>query len=391
MVLHAPEKLLAAPVTLRTISDALRTVLDVEQFSVIHLPFMLGASFIPESQRTVYAILTLSGPTLTEGYLAFLGLMTAYQRSLVMRQDKPDMLKAAKGLQRLRSVSISHDYDAACALFLGQTMYVFNVLTADDSSTAHSIVRSSLMSTKPWIPRLIHFPVMDTIIITPLLIDTVECLVRREVPIIRLPHTDRIIIDRYAGVCATLLRHLYDLCECSNALKRDVLDVEFDVQRGLYERLAEIEQTIAHWEPPTSPQLFTDFGEHEILAMVTQANVYRLAGLLIIHRLRYPLGVEDEPAQQLANTIFTEMFHFANTAADKTTALPVVFPLTMAMIEIEGPGEELWDRLSSFTIQNMSAQRLHGFVRQVRAARDSGYGGLWFELVESKLHAAVPP
>lgn len=391
MVLLAPEKLLAAPVTLRTISDALRTVLDVEQFAVIHLPFMLGTSFIPESQRTVYAILTLSGPTLSEGYLAFLGLMTAYQRSLVMRQDKPDMLKAAKGLQRLRSVSISHDYDAACALFLGQTMYVFNVLTADDSSTAQSIVRSSLMSTKPWIPRLIHFPVMDTIIITPLLIDTVECLVRREVPIIRLPHTDRIIIDRYAGLCATLLRHLYDLCECSHALKRDVLDMEFDVQRGLYERLAEIEQTIVHWEPPTSPQLFTDFGEHEILAMVTQANVYRLAGLLIIHRLRYPLGVEDEPAQQLANTIFAEMFHFARTAADKTTALPVVFPLTMAMIEIEGPGEELWDRLSSFTIQNISAQRLQGFVRQVRAARDSGYGGLWFELVESKLHAAVPP
>lgn len=391
MVLQAPEKLLAAPATLRTTSDALRTVLDIEQFSVIHLPFMLGASFIPESQRTVYAILTLSGPTLTEGYLAFLGLMTAYQRSLVMRQDKPDMLKAAKGLQRLRSVSISHDYDAACALFLGQTMYVFNVLTADDSSTAHSIVRSSLMSTKQWIPRLIHFPVMDTIIMSPLLIDTVECLVRREVPIIRLPHTDRIIIDRYAGLCASLLRHLYDLCECSHALKRDVLDVESDVHRGLYERLAEVEQAIMHWEPPTSPQLFTDLREHEVLAMVTQAKVYRLAGLLVIHRLRYPLGVEDEAAQQLANGIFAEMFHFATTAAKMITAVPVVFPLTMAMIEIEGPGEELWDQLSSFTVQSTSAQRLQGFVRQVRAARNSGYGGLWFELVETRLHAAMPP
>lgn len=352
---------------------------------------MMGASFIPESQRTVYAILSLSGPTLTEGYLAFLGLMTAYQRSLVMRQTKPDMLKAAKGLQHLRSVTISHDYDAACALFLGQTMYVFNVLTADDSSTAHSIVRSSLMSTKQWIPRLVQFPIMDTITMSPLLIDTVECLVRREVPIIRLPPTDRIIIDRYLGLCAPLLGHLYDLCECSHALKRDVLDVEFEVHRGLYERLAEIEHTIMHWKPSSSPQLFTEFGEHEILAMVTQANVYRMAGLLIIHRLRYPLGVEDEAAQRLADNIFAEMTYFAKTAAKNITALPVVFPLTIAMLEREGPGEELWDQLSSFTVQSTSAQRLQGFIRQVRMARESGYGGLWFELAETRLHAAVPP
>lgn len=372
-------------------SDALRTVLDVEQFSVIHLPFMLGASFIPESQRTVHAILSFSGPTLAEGYLAFLGLMTAYQKSLVMRRDKPDMVKAAMGLQRLRSVTISHDYDAACALFLGQTMYVFNVLTAEDSSTAHSIIRSALMSTRQWIPRLVHFPVMDTILMTPLLVDTVECLARREVPIIRLPHTDRIVIDRYVGLCASLLPLLYDLCECSHELKLDVHDLESDSQQGLYERLAEIEQSIINWKPPTSPQLFTDFGEHEILAMVTQADVYRLAALLIVHRLRYPLGVEDETAHQLAGGIFAEMSFFAKTAAKQTTALPVVFPMTIAMLEIEGPGEMLWDELASFTVQSASAHRLRGFIRHVRAARESGFRGLWFELTDTKLQAAVPP
>jgi hypothetical protein len=390
LFLAPPERLLAASTTLKTASDAFRTVMDPEQFSVIHMPFMLGPSFVPESQKTVYTILCLSAPTLTEGYLAFLGMMTRYQRSLVLRQQEPDMLKAAKGLQRLRDVKITQDYDAACALFLGQTMYCFNVLTAPDSSTAHSIVRSALMSTKAWLPRLVHFPIMDTIIMTPMLVDTVECLVRREVPIIRMPSTERIIVDRYAGVCATLLPLLYDLCACSHTMRTGVLGPG-ESPSGMYEQLADIERVILDWKPPNNPEILLKHGQYEVLAMMTQANAYRLAALLIIHRLRYPLGVEDETARDLANGIFAIISHFADSAAQETSALPVVFPLTMAMIEIEGPGEELWERLSLFTVQSMSATRLRGFIKQVRACRETGYEGLWFDLVDTKLHVAMPP
>ncbi|GLI72170.1 hypothetical protein PoHVEF18_000340 [Penicillium ochrochloron] len=390
LVLAPPERLLASPVTLKTTSDAFRTVMDPEQFSVIHMPFMLGPSFVPESQKTVYTILCLSAPTLTEGYLAFLGMMTRYQRSLVMRQQEPDMVKAAKGLQRLRDVKITQDYDAACALFLGQTMYVFNVLTAPDSSTAHSIVRSALMSTKVWLPRLVHFPIMDTIIMTPMLVDTVECLVRREIPIIRMPTTERIIVDRYAGVCATLLPLLYDLCVCSHTMRTGVLNIG-ESPSGMYEQLADIERVILDWKPPNTPEILLKHGQYEVLAMMTQANAYRLAALLIIHRLRYPLGVEDETAQDLANSIFSIMSHFAESAAQETTALPVVFPLTMAMIEIEGPGEKLWERLSLYAVQSRSATRLQGFIKQVRECRETGYEGLWFDLVDTQLHVAMPP
>ncbi|KAJ5129840.1 Protein of unknown function DUF3468 [Penicillium bovifimosum] len=390
-VIVSPEKLLAAPTTFQTTSDAFLTVLDVEKFSVIHLPFMLGASFIPEAQKTVFAILKLSAPVLTEGYLAFLGLMTNYQQSLVIRRDEPDMYKAAKGLQRLRDVKISHAYDAACALFLGQTMYVFNVLTAPYSNTAHSIVRSALMSTKQWLPKLVQAPIMDTITMTPILIDTVECLVHREVPIIRLDNQHRIIVDRYAGLCATLLPHLYDICEWSNAAKRESPTAESEPDSAIHDRLDEIEETIRRWRPRTPTQLFDNYGRNAVLAMATQANVYRLAALLVIHRLRYPLGVEDETAQIHANGIFSELAFFAKQAVKETSALPVVFPLTMAMLEIEGPGEELLERLSSFTVQNVSAVRLQEFVKLVRASRKSGFQGIWFDLVDTHLHVAMPP
>jgi hypothetical protein len=390
-VIISPEKLLAAPTTFQTTSDALLTVLDVEKFSVIHLPFMLGASFIPESQKTVFVILKLSAPILTEGYLAFLGLMTNYQKSLVIRRGEPDMCKAAKGLQRLRDVKISHDYDAACALFLGQTMYVFNVLTAPYSNTAHSIVRSALMSTKQWLPRLVQAPIMDTVTMTPILIDTVECLVHREIPIIRLHPQRRVIVDRYAGLCATLLPHLYDICECSNALKRKSLTAESEPDSAIHDRLDEIEETIRRWKPRTPAQLFDSYGQNAVLAMVTQANVYRLAALLVIHRLRYPMGVEDEAAQKHANGIFSELAFFAKQAVKETSALPVVFPLTMAMLEIEGPGEDLLERLASFTVQSVSASRLQEFVKLIRASRESDFQGIWFDLVDTHLHVAMPP
>lgn len=371
MMMLSPERLIACPKKLQTQADALQTVLDVEQFSVIHTPFMLGSSFIPEAQKTVYTILTLSGPTLTEGYLAFLGMMTRHQRSLVLRPQPPDMRKAAKGLQRLRDVTIHNDYDAACTLFLGQTMYVFNVLTAPYSNTAHSIVRSALLSAKSWFPRLVQYPIMESIIMSPMLIDTVECLTHREVPIIRFPH-------------------LYDICECSHMWKNSVLD-DSATYTGYYEQLAVIEQRIQDWVPPTPPELYNNFGQHEVLAIVTQANVYRLAALLVIHRLRYPLGMEDETARVLAESIFSAMELFSVSAAEKATAFPMVFPITMAMLEIEGPGEALLDKLSSFTVQATSASRLKGFVEQIRTARETGYEGVWFELVDTQLQVAMPP
>lgn len=393
VMILSPEKLLAAPTDFQTTSDALRTVMNLEQFSAIHSPFAFGDSFFPTSQKTIYVILQLSAPILTEGYLAFLGLMTNYQKSPVIRRSEPDILKAAKGLQCLRSVKISHDYDAACALFLGQTMYVFNVLTTPHSSTAHAIVRSALISAKPWLPRLVQAPIMDTITMTPILVDTVECLVHREIPIIRLDPQPRVLVDRYLGLCATLLPHLYDICVCSNTLKREGPAVGSELHSVMHDQLDEIEEKIRRWRPQTPSGLFDSYGQHAVLAMVTHANVYRLAALLILHRLRYPLGIEDGAAWKLANGIFSELSFFAKSAVNvnEVTAFPVVFPLTMAMFEIHGPGEDLVERLASFTIQGVCLARLQEFVKLARATRESGYEGIWFDLVDTNLRVAVPP
>ncbi|KAI3139149.1 transcriptional regulator family: Fungal Specific TF [Penicillium roqueforti] len=388
-----PERLLAAPTSLQNTSDALRLVSDPNQFAATHQPFMLGSSFAARFQESVSTILQLSAPTLTEGYLAFLALMTRYQNSLVLRREEPDLAKAARGLQRLRNADIRGDFDAASALFLGQAMYVFNLLTTTSTVTSHSILQTALVSTKRWFPRLVQSPFMDTVIMTPILIDTVECLAHREKPIIRFtPPADRVVVDHYAGLCATLLPHLYDICECSHALKKAGRDARPAFRAEIFEALAGIERLVQEWEPVTPEDWLARYERHEIMGMMAQSRLYRLAALLTIHRLRYPLGVEDETAKGYAMAIFTGMECFAPSFAPRCTAMPAVFPLVLAMFEVEGPGEELMESLcSSFTVQNKSVLRLQGFVKVVRDAKASGYGQIWFDLVDEHLTVAVPP
>ena len=278
-------------------------------------------------------------------------------------------------------------------------MYVFETMTSTFSTPAHAIIRCALMSTKDWFPILIREPALDTAIVCPVLIDIVECLTRREIPVVRLPiPSNRIIVDRYAGLCVTLLPLLYDLCTLSYDLKVANHPTTTAVTDNA-DYLTNIERAIQYWKPTLPPNLFTDYDKEEILLMTTQSVIYRLAALLIIHRLRYPLGINDEPAINHATAIFSELYKFAFSMTVSMPqkkqpalgALPMVFPLMLAMLEIEGPGETLLGLLSSFTVQSVCATRIAGFVNEVRVARQAGFGRIWFDLVDSKLHVSVIP
>ena len=279
---------------------------------------------------------------------------------------------------------------------------MFETLTNAFSTPANAIIRCALMSTKDWFPILIREPALDTITVCPILIDTVECLTRREIPIVRLSIPNgRIIVDRYAGLCTTLLPLLYDLCTLSYDRKVDnhSATTAAATESPDTDYLTNIEQSIQSWKPTLPPNFFTDYTKEETLLMTTQSEVYRLAALLIIHRLRYPLGINDEPAIDLAKAIFSQLYTFAFSMTISMPqkkqpalgALPVVFPLMLAMLEIEGPGETILSMLSSFTVQTICASRMTGFINEVRAARQAGFDGLWFDLVDSKLHVSVIP
>ncbi|KAL1846815.1 hypothetical protein Plec18170_008956 [Paecilomyces lecythidis] len=390
------EEIIQYQFNFQTTVDAMRIVTHDQKFAVIHIPFAMGRSFMHDFRVAIHSILSHSASTITDGYLAFVGLVAHCQASRLY-WTTPDLCRGAKGLQRLRDTKLMRPHDAIGILLLGQALFVFEILTDTFTFSGHSIVRSALISSKQWFPMLIQEPAFDIVTVCPLLLDTVYCLVYREVPVICPCVQNRIIVDRYVGVCATLLPLLYRLCERSHAAKFAVASASLNSEMTKDQKcpgssFTDIEESIRLWTPTIPPDLFSAYDKAEVQMMMTQANVYQLAGLLIIHRLRYPLGIRDSTAQHYANCIFSEISSLiAGFTHDGAAALPITFPLLIAMFEVEGPGEELLEKLSSFTIQSICMSKLRSFVEYVRMAKNSGYDGLWFDLVENNLHFAVIP
>lgn len=417
---------------LQTTFDALSIVTDDEKFTAIHLPFAMGRSFMPDFRMAVGSILKHSGPIFTDGYMAFLRLVSNCQASR-LGWTIPDMCQGAKGLQCLRDVQILRPEEAVCILLLGQALYVFEGLTdtfripASTESgnkvmtSAHSIMRSALISARPWYPMLVNEPALDTVTICPLLLDIVSCLVHREIPIIEPCIPNRVIVDRYVGISVTLLPLLHQICTRSHAAKlaaaaatsptsptssspggggggssnssdgvaSTAWDHTYYPPRDCY---SDLEESIKHWTPSIPPDFFSKYDKSEVQMMTTQARAYRLAALLVIHRLRYPLGVRDDTARRYASKVFAEV----SSAYDRlpragAAALPIGFPLFVSMLEIEGPGEMLLDQLGGYAIHSLALAKLRGFISEARLARVSGFSGLWFDLVEERLHYAVIP
>ncbi|KAJ5990028.1 hypothetical protein N7522_010235 [Penicillium canescens] len=377
----------------QTALDAIGILTDDDKFTTVHIPFAMGRSFMQDLRGAIYSVLYHSGPVVTDGYLAFLGQVAHCQASH-LHWTTPDLCRGATALQNLRNVEIMRPQDALCVLLLGQALFVFEVLANYFTTSAHSIVQSALISAKPWYPLLSRVPAFDTVTFCPVLMDIVGCLVYRKIPIIRMCVQDRIVVDRYAGLCSTLLPFLYRLCVQSHAAKSGAATVDWcwTDREHPEDCYTDIERSIELWAPNIPPDFFTAYDEVERQMMTTQAKAYRLAALLVIHRLRFPLGVQDTLGQYYANCIFHEISSFfAHSNMQGAGAFPVTFPLFISMFEVDGPGEDLLENLRRFPIQSICMLKLHDFVRHVRRIKESGDSMLLFDVVEHDLsHAVIP-
>jgi hypothetical protein len=216
MVNNIPTQLLKEAFRLRfapgTPSDAMSILSDDEKFTSIHVPCTIGRSFIQDLRLAIYSAMIYSAPVITDGYLAFLGQVAHCQASRLLCTT-PDLRRGAKALQVLRTVDITNPHEALCILLLGQALFVFEILTGCFTTSAHSIVQSALISAAPWYPALSGVPALDTVTLCPIFLDLVGCLVYRRIPIVQSKSPGRLVVDRYVGLCSTLLPYLHLLCE----------------------------------------------------------------------------------------------------------------------------------------------------------------------------------
>ena len=131
--------------------------------------------------------------------------------------EEGDIAMGTLSLEKLRSASITAAHDALAVAALGQTLAAFDILT--NCKGPLLILRYALISIQPWYAQLSQYVSLDPVTITPIFWDTVCCLVRREVPVIKYLPRAVPAVDRMAGLCTTLLPIFYDLCIAGKNLK----------------------------------------------------------------------------------------------------------------------------------------------------------------------------
>ncbi|CAI0651950.1 unnamed protein product [Colletotrichum noveboracense] len=373
--LPSPER----PLVAKRQQHLYRVLSDQQTFYSYHRHFMTGPSFSDSFRGAITVVFARSGGVLLDAYLAALALWNA-QHNRMKTLDEVNPREGSNCLKQLQAAAIVDAHDAAAVIMLGQVLVVYHIILLGTS--AHAILRQSLLLVKDWLPSLLSQPCLYPITVTSILVDTVECLVKREIPVIQPPRGDYSTVDRTFGLCNGLIYILYELCMLSHEAKKSACAGN---------ELADIERRVRVWEPAPPTTFFNQFSRLEVSAMMLQARVYRLATLLIIHRLQYPLGVEDHTALRLAMKITVELECFVDWVPVEMKGLPIGLPLLVSSLEIDSLSEEVIKYVSPVTTgESEYGTKLKAFASLVKATRDNGYRGLWFDLVEGGLHIPVP-
>jgi len=275
--------------------------------------YLIGPSFRDRHQQAFVDHLNTAMPLLKDAFVACATLLVGNQEvQQVAKNQHIGHKRAASAVCSLRFLEIHHCHDLPMVLILGVAMVTFALHHSGGESL---LCRHILGLTKPIYEdnhSLTHRLGSDglSFLICLLGTQTVECLLRCQIPTIRIRASDvDQVVDRFIGVSAPLLAHFYDICELSrlihhsssrhgNGLLEDTIEQALD----------NVEQAVERWQP-TLPADFLagHFTPAEVVWMLAQAKVLRLTALLVIHRLRWAFGTKDDKALAMSNAILNEL------------------------------------------------------------------------------------
>lgn len=354
---------------------------SLEFFYATNDIFMLGPGFADEFLTALRECYEFSPCFLRDSYQAmFTALIWARHQATSF--DQVDISRGALSLRRLRTFSVCNLRDAVAVISLGPTLAAFDVLTRCVGSA--TILRHSLSMVQAWYPTLSSSPGLDPIIIAPIFWDTVNCLIRREVPVVRYLVRDSHTVDRVAGMCTTLLPILYDLCVASSKRKHSGEAQDAEIIR-------EVEKDIISWRPISSTELHKSFSKKEILAMTAQASMYRTAAVLIVHRLLNMIGTADDSAKAYAGDIVVNLQEYLISLGREEKLQHTMLPMFLAALEIPNLASQTWAYLSLLKAPSICLKKLFAVVEYVWEQRSRGFSGSMFDLLETGPDFAIVP
>ncbi|KAJ5278839.1 hypothetical protein N7478_004211 [Penicillium angulare] len=210
--------------------------------------------------------------------------------------------RAALAVSSLRCFQISNEKDLTTMLILSVAMITFAMHVTDGQP--YLIAQYTLSIIKSQYQSLINFqsPMMDLFMCL-VSTETFECLLRSKTPAWRLDTSQRgNVIDRYLGLSYPLFPLFFDICEAADQLR----NCKINQRDGIFVRLMETKAAVDQWYPSPEADFLVRLSRDEVVTIMTQARILRLAGLLIIHRLRYPFGQHDDEAQRLSRDMISE-------------------------------------------------------------------------------------
>ncbi|KAB8242816.1 hypothetical protein F9C07_2233435 [Aspergillus flavus] len=172
-------------------------------------------------------------------------------------------------------------------------------------------------------------------------LDITESLFRARIPIIEYRVRDPYLINHHAGLCGSPLPILYRVCLLGAAIRKGS---QHPVSHNCFDILRE---EIVAFAPSVSAATAGRFSEEEMLLLLTQANLHRNAALLILHRLRFPFGDQDDDAEFLSQTIIREMQYCLAMTKHYPPNISLVLPVAGAEVQDSVGRENILSSLQS--------------------------------------------
>lgn len=293
---------------------------------------------------------------------------------------------ATEAVAALRSLRPTTVQEMCLCLVLGATIMTFTLkLRVAD---ARAICRQTLEIVKPIYSREStmegtapdDFCFMSCLVLT----DVAESLMFCDPPTLRY----RVIpgghyVDRYVGISHSFLPLLHDVAELNFKLKTESGKSGGHLAAmSLYEKPHHtLEQQILKWMSDV-PVDFTDaFTSVEVAHMLCQAEAIRNGARLVLHRLKYGFGTQDEVAEAISSNILGLL----KTTTAATSSIPrcTDFPLIVACLELEGDDERAHHLTSLSPISSYSSpfhDRSRAIFDATWEARRNGQSLYWYDL-----------
>ncbi|KAF2098367.1 hypothetical protein NA57DRAFT_39941 [Rhizodiscina lignyota] len=340
--------------------------------------YMVSPVFRDAEQQSLAASLRSAFPVLKDAYLACAGtLKLLYRPDIAMEVDKSATLRhASSAMKILRSLPVASSKDAVLCLILGKAL-ALSVYTAVGSGVA-DICHHCLRITSPFMDSLISCTDAEPWWNFLVMLETMDCMVHRRIPTVRIQLRDLERVDRYLGLCLPLLPYYYDLCVMSHSLA-NTTDASYLVR--IEKQLNDIHAAVEAWQPSHQAHLVNQFQSADIVNLLAQVKVYRLAALLVSHRLRFSFGQQDIQADIWSKEIMTEL-KLAQWVTKRLMRC-VTLPFIVAAIEIRDPStrvealQAVEDYVDRFAPLVQKAAKT--FLLRVWRERDLHLTSSWFD------------